>query len=34
MQLRPSIERVTEFLKKELGDSEAEVAAHVQHHHA
>lgn len=23
-----------EFLKKELGDSEAEVAAHVQRHHA
>lgn len=31
---RPSIERVIEFLKAELGDSDAEVAAHVQHHHA
>ena len=31
---RPSIERVIEFLKRELGDSDAEVAAHVQHHHA
>ena len=31
---RPSIERVIEFLKRELGDSEAEVAAHVQSHHA
>ncbi|MHA7602670.1 IS110 family RNA-guided transposase [Alicycliphilus sp. T452] len=31
---RPSIERVIVFLKQELGDSEAEVAAHVQHHHA
>lgn len=31
---RPSIERVIEFLKQELGDSEAEVAAHVQSHHA
>jgi len=31
---RPSIERVIEFLKRELGDSEAEVAAHVQRHHA
>lgn len=31
---RPSIERVIEFLKTELGDSEAEVAAHVQRHHA
>lgn len=31
---RPSIERVIEFLKQELGDSEAEVAAHVQRHHA
>ena len=31
---RPSIERVIEFLKSELGDSEAEVAAHVQRHHA
>lgn len=31
---RPSIERVIEFLKTELGDSDAEVAAHVQRHHA
>ena len=31
---RPSIERVIEFLKAELGDSDAEVAAHVQQHHA
>lgn len=31
---RPSIERVIEFLKKELEDSDTEVAAHVQHHHA
>lgn len=31
---RPSIERVIEFLKQELGDSEAEVASHVQRHHA
>ena len=31
---RPSIERVIEFLKQELGDSEAEVATHVQRHHA
>ena len=31
---RPSIERVIEFLKQELGDSEAEVATHVQGHHA
>lgn len=31
---RPSIERVIEFLKQEISDSEAEVAAHVQHHHA
>jgi len=31
---RPSIGRVIVFLKQELGDSEAEVAAHVQHHHA
>ncbi len=31
---RPSIERVIEFLKQELGDSEAAVAAHVQRHHA
>lgn len=32
--VRPSIERVIEFLKSELGDSDAEVAAHVQRHHA
>jgi transposase len=31
---RPSIGRVIEFLKQELGDSEAEVATHVQWHHA
>lgn len=31
---RPSIERVIEFLKQELGDSEAQVAGHVQRHHA
>lgn len=31
---RPSIERVVEFLKQELSDSDAEVAAHVQRHHA
>lgn len=31
---RPSIERVIEFLKQELGDSEAEVATHVKVHHA
>lgn len=31
---RPSIERHIEFLKAELGDSDAEVAAHVQRHHA
>lgn len=31
---RPSIERVIEFLKNELGDSDADVAAHVQRHHA
>lgn len=31
---RPSIARVIEFLKQELGDSEAQVAAHVQRHHA
>lgn len=30
----PSIERVIEFLKQELDDSEAQVAAHVQRHHA
>ncbi len=31
---RPSIERMIEFLKQEIGDSEEEVAAHVQRHHA
>jgi transposase len=31
---RPSIERVIEFLKTELADSEVDVAAHVQRHHA
>ena len=31
---RPSIERVIEFLKTELGDADTEVAAHVQRHHA
>ena len=31
---RPSIERVIDFLKTELGDSDAEVAAHVECHHA
>lgn len=31
---RPSIERVIEFLKRELGESDAEVAAHVNQHHA
>lgn len=31
---RPSIERVIESLKTELGDSEADVAAHVGQHHA
>ncbi len=31
---RPSIERVIEFLKQEIGDSEAEVATHVQGHHS
>lgn len=31
---RPSIERVIEFLKAELGDSDAEVAAHIERHHA
>lgn len=31
---RPSIERVIEFLKNELSDSDADVAAHVQRHHA
>lgn len=31
---RPSIERVIEFLKAELGDSDTEVASHVRRHHA
>lgn len=31
---RPSIERVIEFLKQELADSDAEVAEHVRGHHA
>lgn len=31
---RPSIERVIELLKTELGDSDADVAAHVGQHHA
>jgi transposase len=31
---RTSIERVIEFLKAELGDSDAEVAAHVRCQHA
>lgn len=31
---RPSIERVIEFLKAELGGSDAEVAAHIERHHA
>ena len=31
---RPSIERVVEFLKTELGGSDADVAAHVGQHHA
>lgn len=31
---RPSIEHVIEVLKTELADSDADVAAHVQHHHA
>lgn len=31
---RPSIQRVIEFLQRELGDSDTEVAEHVQHHHA
>lgn len=31
---RPSIERVIEFLKAELRDSDAEVASHVARHHA
>ena len=31
---KPSLERHIEFLKRELGDSDGEVAAHVQKHHA
>ncbi|WP_414450162.1 IS110 family transposase [Burkholderia sp. 22PA0099] len=31
---RASLERVIDFLKKELDDSDTEVAAHVAHHHA
>lgn len=31
---RPSLERHIEFLKRDLGDSETEIAAHVQEHHA
>lgn len=31
---RPSIERVVDFLQRELSDSDTEVAAHVQQHHA
>lgn len=31
---RPSIERVIEFLKAELGDSDTQVQDHVQRHHA
>lgn len=31
---RPSIERVIEFLKRELEDSDGDVANHVQQHHA
>lgn len=31
---RPSIERVIEFLKRELDESNTEVAAHVNQHHA
>lgn len=31
---RPSVERVIDFLKIELGDGEAEIATHVQRHHA
>jgi transposase len=31
---RPSLERHIEFLKSELGDSDGEVAAHVEKHHA
>lgn len=31
---RPSVERAIDFLKIELGDGEAEIATHVQRHHA
>ena len=31
---RPSLERHIEFLKSELGDSDGEIAAHVEKHHA
>lgn len=31
---RPSIQRVIEFLQRELNDSDTDVAAHVQRHHA
>lgn len=31
---RPSIERVLEFLRRELADSDTDVAEHVQRHHA
>jgi transposase len=31
---KPSLERHIEFLKSELGDSDGEVAAHVERHHA
>ena len=31
---KPSLERHIEFLKSELGDSDGEVATHVQKHHA
>lgn len=31
---KPSLERHIEFLKSELGDSDGEVAAHVEKHHA
>jgi transposase len=34
MAARPSIERTIEFLKRELDESDAEVAAHVNQHHA
>lgn len=34
MAARPSIERMIEYLKAELDDSDAQVATHVQRHHA